>query len=650
MEKRLPLALLLSFLVILAWSVLSPKQPRDPAQGPGPGGGSVPAAEPGSGADIGEVIGEKVAADEEIEIRLSFGDPGQPGSYEAVFTNRGARLSSLRLGDYYLERELDPVAREDPENWVELLTSIEGAKGATGSLGLSADRSAAALITEPLEEALWVSQELDGGGIEFEYSPGTGVTFKKRVIPDLGGHLLRFELEIENENATDLPVLGQFRLTPAEVILPVGQERFYLEPQVIAVWRAQDGELTTEYEDQTGDGEVLTGALARPGGSALSFAGVHNKFFALLLRPGDVDSARSVIGAEYRRVQDLGFLAENPTEVGDSWKYLVCDLALQLEIPRPGTSKTWSFDLFAGPKQGDLLNEAHPDHQELIDEDLGFFAGIAGLITTMMAFYAGLVGNWGWGIILMTLTVRLVLFPLNRRAQTAMARYAKKMKRVQPKITEAKEKYKNDVKKQREEQSRIMQEEGAFPPLGGCLPMFLQFPVFIGLFQALRTGFDLRHQPFMLWMEDLSQPDRLLEINLNTHLPFIGTIEYLNILPILMVGLWITQHKVMPQPTTNDPNAERTRKMMIGMQVFFAFLFYNYASGLALYMITSSSIAIFETVVIKKMWPIDDKELDKKKKKGRFMQKLADMQKEQVKRVEQEQKKRGAAKKKRKKK
>ncbi len=648
MEKRLPLALLLSFLVILAWSVLSPKPPVDPAQTPGSGGGAAPAAEPGPGDAAGEVIGEKVSADEETEIRLSFGQPGQPGSYEAVFTNRGARLSSLRLGDYYVDRELDPAAREDPENWVELLSSVEGADGATGSLAFSADRSAAALVTEPLEEALWVSRELARGGIEFEYSPGTGVIFKKRVIPDGGTHQLRLELEIENENATGLPELGQFRLTPAEVIRAVGEERFYQEPQVIAVWREKDGELEWDYEVQQSGGDDLAGALARPSGSTFSFAGVHNKFFALLLRPGDVDTVRSVIGAEYRRVQDVGWLAENPTEVGDSWKYIVCDINLQLSIPRPGESMTWSFDLFAGPKQGDLLNEAYPDHQALIDEDLGFFAGIAGIITSIMAFYSGLVGNWGWGIILMTLTVRLVLFPLNRRAQTAMARYAKKMKRVQPKINEAKEKYKNDVKKQREEQSRIMQEEGAFPPLGGCLPMFLQFPVFIGLFQALRTGFDLRHQPFMLWMEDLSQPDRLLEINLNTHLPFIGTIEYLNILPILMVALWITQHKVMPQPTTNDPNAERTRKMMIAMQVFFAFLFYNYASGLALYMITSSSIAIFETVVIKKMWPIDDKEV-KKKKKGRFMQKLADMQKEQMKRVEAEQKKKSAAKKKRKK-
>lgn len=647
MEKRLPLALLLSFLVILAWSVLTPKPPQEPTQGGGAAGGAPTPAE-AAPTVTGEVVGERLAADEERELRLTFGEPGEHGSYEAAFTNRGARLTSLRLGEYYVERDLDAEQRADVENWVELLSSIEGVKGPTGSLSLAATSSAAALITEPLEEALWVSRELEGGGVEFEYSPGTGVTFRKRVIPEAGRPQLRFELELVNAGGSELPKLAQFRLTPAEVVRPVGNEKFYIEPQVIAVWRDEEGGLDTETHDRGAGGDEPFGSLPRPNNSDFSFAGVHNKFFAFLLRPVDAESQRSVIGAGYRQVQDAGWLAEHPGEVKESWKYIACDLSLQLVIPAPGETKTWRYDLYAGPKQRELLTEAYPDHGALIDHDLGFFDGIARVITAIMSFYSGLVGNWGWGIILMTLTVRLVLFPLNRRAQTAMARFAKKMKRVQPMINEVKERYKNNPAKQREAQSKIMQEEGAFPPLGGCLPMFLQLPVFFGLFQALRTGFDLRQQPFVLWMKDLSQPDMLLEMNLNTHLPFIGTIQYLNILPILMVVLWIAQHKVMPQPTASDPNAERTRKMMIAMQVFFAFLFYSYASGLALYMITSSSLAIFETVVIKKVWPIDDAE--KPKKKSGFMVRLAEAQKQQMKRLEAKQRQGGQGKKNRKKK
>jgi len=647
LDKRLPLALLLSFLVILAWSVLT-KPPEGSTPRSGPAGGTPAATAPLTPAGAGEVVGERVADEEERELLLTFGEPGEPGSYEALFTNRGARLLRLRLGDYYVERGLDEEQRADVENWVELLSSIEGVKGPTGSLTLSAASSAGALITEPLEDALWVSRELEGGGIEFEYSPGTGVTFKKRVLPEAGRPELRLELEIANAGGAELPKLGQFRLTPAEIVRPVGNEQYYREPQVISVWRDDDGELHAESESQEAGGDTPVGSMPRPNDSVLSFAGVHNKFFACLLHPVDQASQRSVIGTGYRQVQDQGWLLEHPAEVKESWKFIACDLSLQLEVPGPGETRTWRFDLYAGPKQRELLTEAHPDHGVLVDHDLGFFDGIARVITALMSFYAGLVGNWGWGIILMTLTVRLLLFPLNRRAQTAMARFAKKMKRVQPMINEAKERYKNDPAKQRAAQSKIMQEEGAFPPLGGCLPMFLQLPVFFGLFQALRTGFDLRQQPFMLWMKDLSQPDMLAKIDLNTHLPFIETIEYLNILPILMVALWIAQHKVMPQPTASDPNADRTRKMMIAMQVFFAFLFYSYASGLALYMITSSSLAIFETVVIKKVWPIDDAE--KPKQKSGFMARLAEAQKQQMRRLEEQQRRGGGGKKSRKKK
>jgi YidC/Oxa1 family membrane protein insertase len=158
-----------------------------------------------------------------------------------------------------------------------------------------------------------------------------------------------------------------------------------------------------------------------------------------------------------------------------------------------------------------------------------------------------------------------------------MSRYQAKMKRLQPRIDEIKKRNAKDPAAQRQEQAKLMQEEGAFPPLGGCLPMFLQIPVFIGLFAALRASFDLRHAPFALWIQDLSMPDQLLRIGLS--LPLIGTIEYLNILPPLMVVLWIWQQKGMPVPA--DEQAARMQKMMMWMPVMMGFFLYNYAAGLS---------------------------------------------------------------------
>jgi len=645
LEKRLPLALLLSFLIIVAWSTFGPKPPPGTSTLPDQvDAGAAQEQSAGPSREARELVAERQAAESEEELTYLF-DTGAGRGLFGRFTNRGARLLSLKLGDFSLDRELPEEDRDDSARWVELLSTIEGAEGATGSLVWAGDSSSSAMLTEPLEEALWNSRELAGGGIEFSYAPGTGMLFKKRILPGAGAFQLRLELELENTAAADMPGLAQFTLTPAEVVRPIGEERFYQEPQTIAAWRGSSGEIDVETAVQKEGGSDLRGALAAPRGGRLSFAGVHNKFFALLFSPADEEVERNILGVGYRRVQDEGWLFEHPGQEDEAWKYVVCDVSLQLDVPPLGGSKTWAFDLYAGPKRRTTLAAIDEELLELLDEDVGMFSSIANIITAILGFYYGLLGNWGWAIILMTFTVRVLLFPLNRRFQTAMARYAKKMKRVQPMIDEVKEKHKNNPKRLREEQSRIMQEEGAIPPLGGCLPMFLQFPIFIGLFQALRVDFNLRHEPFILWMRDLSMPDQLAHINFNTYLPFIGTIEYLNILPLLMICLWIAQHKVMPQPENSGPDQERMKKMMMGMQVFFAFLFYSYASGLALYMITSSSIAIFETVVIKKVWPIDDSEMEKKKP-GRFMQRVAAMQKEQLRRAKDEGKRKKQQKKK----
>jgi len=246
------------------------------------------------------------------------------------------------------------------------------------------------------------------------------------------------------------------------------------------------------------------------------------------------------------------------------------------------------------------------------------------VLVGVLNFFQRITGNWGVAIILLTVTVRLVLFPLNRHSQTAMARYQKKMKRIQPMIEEIKKKHAKNPDKLRQEQAALMQRERAFPPLTGCLPIFLQLPVFFGLFSALRASYPLRQAPFFWWIQDLSMPDRLMRIDLNTHLPLIGTIEYLNILPPMMVVLWILQQKTMPTPT--DEQAARMQKMMMWMPIVMGFFLYNYAAGLSLYMITQSSLGIFEMGVIKKVWPIDDAELPPKQ--GGFFQKLAEKQKE----------------------
>jgi YidC/Oxa1 family membrane protein insertase len=573
---------------------------------------------------------------------LVFGQPGEPGYLRAVFTNRGAQLLDLRLGGYFKAGQLDPEQQSDPEYWTRVLvpelpsqpTAVAG-----GSLALSTSASSLDLVRKPLAEALWTMEvQRDAAGaplaVVFRYAPGTGVEFEKIVRKVPGSYQLEVELALRNVNAgSGGPRIFQF--TPAAWMPEALGDKFYVEPQVVVVAQAE-GELPELHSGTPDTGTTETGTL--PIGGRLLYAGVHNKYFAVLLRPLDAVSADALDSLRFERanVPDPHADPTRPT----SRQYLKPLLDLELPLPNEGREERRKYALWVGPKQRALFEDsAHPELQpfvQVLDHDLGWFAGIARLLTATLELFHRLAGNWGVAVILLTVAVRIVLFPLNRRSQTAMARHAKKMKRVQPKMDELKKKHEKDPTKLREAQAKLMQEEGLFPPLGGCLPVFLQMPIFFGLFAALRASFDLRQAPFFGWIHDLSLPDQMVEINV--HIPVIFTtldIRYFNLLPILMVALWLGQQMTAPKPT--DEQALKMQRMMMFMPVLMGLFLYDYAAGLSLYMITSSTFAILEQTVVKKIWPIDDT-IQEKKPSGcapftKLMQRAMEQQKQQQQRT-----------------
>ena len=578
-----------------------------------------------------------VTEDTERTLELEFGTPGKPGSYLATFTNRGGRLLSLRLGDAYDQEGLTVSEQADPEHWVELLSPIAVSGGELASFGLTTGPSARDVFPEPLDEALWKMEELKDTfgetlGVRFSYGSAQGAVLTKELRPRPGTRLIELSLGLENVSAAGASGARQFTFTPAVGVKSEGESKFYYEPRIIGAWSDDDGELRVEKEEWSAkvSPDDVSGSFNSTG--RLTFAGVHNKFFACLMQATPDGQATLVGGVSWRRVPVAEGAVTQEERQENPYPYLVADLDVALHLGEVGEQRSWDYLVYAGPKAREDLLEASADYEAVTLEDIGLFKGVGKVILAILSFYQGLVGSWGMAIILMTLTVRLMLFPINRRSQTAMARFQTKMKRVQPKIDALKEKYANNPQKQREEQGRLMQEEGAFPPLGGCLPLFLQFPVFIGLFGVLKVEYHLRQEPF-LWIRDLSLPDRLMRIDLGV--PFIGTIEWLNILPFLMVAMMVLQQSAMPTPT--DPQQARMQKMMRWFLVVMGVILYNYPAGLALYMITSSSLGLFEIKVIKKFWPIDDTE--QPTKKG-WMMRMAEKQAEQqesMRRLQQQQ-------------
>jgi YidC/Oxa1 family membrane protein insertase len=189
-------------------------------------------------------------------------------------------------------------------------------------------------------------------------------------------------------------------------------------------------------------------------------------------------------------------------------------------------------------------------------------------------------GNYGIAIIILTAIVRLVLHPLSKKSQTSM----QKMGKLQPQVTEIREKFKGDKKRQQEEMMKLYKTYGV-NPMGGCLPIVLQIPVFIGLWRALQGSIELRQAPFCLWIQDLSQPDALF-----------GAV---NVLPIASCAIMFVQQKLTPK--AGDPQQQKTQKMMgYIMPVFLVWILYSLPSGLGLYFIASTLVGIGEQRIIKR--------------------------------------------------
>jgi YidC/Oxa1 family membrane protein insertase len=651
LDKRLLIVLPLCLAIILGWKLFAERMgwTRARMSPPPPAAASAPLAAnptaPGSDAPTNgaraadgapktepaapttALVSPRVADAEERELVLTV------GHFRAVFTNRGAALKELRTSEYVDSAGLDAGEKSRFEHWEKLVAPLESNGATLESMILRTSPSSDALRTAPLETELWNMRPLGPSeaatGVEFELAPGTGVTFFKRLwlVPD--ERRVRVELAIRNDALAQGAGAREFVLTPAACVPAESGDRYYPEPRVIAASRPRpDQAPLKDVVTREERGPDAQGAFTLP--SPLSFVGVYNKYFAVLLHAVDDSSRPALIGASWRRLRDDAWARENPAEADRARRQIVGDVQLELALPQMGEKRTWDFDVYAGPKDRATLEQSWPDHAVIPQNDLGFFNAISSVLLVVLNGLHWLTRNWGVAIILLTVLVRALLFPINRRSQTAMARYATKQKRLQPRIDEIKKKYASDAARQRQEQAKLMQQEGLFPPLGGCLPMFVQIPVFFGLYRALGVSFDLRQASFLGWINDLSLPDRMFEINLSTHLPFLGTIQYLNVLPPIMVALWIWQQRGMPLPA--DEQAAKMQKMMMWMPVMMGFFLYNYAAGLSLYMITQSSLGVIEQKVIKKYWPVDDRE--QPTKKTGFMKRLMEAQEQQMKKMQ----------------
>jgi len=250
-------------------------------------------------------------------------------------------------------------------------------------------------------------------------------------------------------------------------------------------------------------------------------------------------------------------------------------LAVTAALPATGT-KTYSMQFYLGPKGYSHLKTLGLRLEETVD--FGFFGFLGKLALGAVNALYGVTKNYGWAIVLLTIGLQILVFPLSMKSFKASIA----MKKLQPHIKALQEKYKNDPQRLNMEMLNLYKTQKV-NPLGGCLPMILQLPIFWALFTTLRNAYELRGAPWILWVKDLSAPDTLLRI---------GSIP-LNVLPLIMgVGMFF-QQKLMS--VTTDPAQAR---MMYLMPVIFTFIFWNFPSGLVLYWLVNNILTVSEQYLI----------------------------------------------------
>jgi len=245
---------------------------------------------------------------------------------------------------------------------------------------------------------------------------------------------------------------------------------------------------------------------------------------------------------------------------------------------QPGTQYIYKYQFFMGPKRIQELKTVGNDLHKVVN--FGWFDIIAKPFLWLMNTFYSVIPNYGVAIIILTLLVKLVLWPLGQKSYKSM----NEMKKIQPLMKEIREKYKDDKQRMNKEVMGLYRTYKV-NPLGGCLPMVVQLPVFFALYRMLYEAIELRHAPFFLWIVDLSAPDRLFRFDFTV--PFMEPPFGIPVLTIVMGASMLLQQKMSP------PMGDATQaKMMMFMPIIFTVIFINFSSGLVLYWLVNNLLSI----------------------------------------------------------
>jgi len=554
-QLRILLAIVLSFLVFFLWNMFF--SDKEPARK------TTPVAEKTLQTEAGEQSPSPVAAGSETPtapdtraaadssalqpVEAPAASPAVASReitvdtplFSAVISTAGADFKSMRLKNY--RETVDPNS--------PLLEMVPKAIEA-GTVQLSVERNSIAGLSQAV-----YSTDIQGDSLRVSDAPAT--------------------LSLSWTSADGMQIEKQFTFFPRDyrialkVLFRNGSGQTFKDSPVLSIFQVS---------------QTHKRAVGFEGPSALIDGSLNQ------IKVKDLDEKDTFSGkVGWIALQDRYFMSAiiPPEPVSATFKIIAGEddvLQGQLILPEvelaAGAASEFEQKIFIGPKSVKLLSDYGQGLSKAID--FGWFDIVAKPCVYILNFIYDFIPNYGIAIIILTLITKVLLWPLGQKSYKSMA----EMKKLQPLIADLREKYKNDKKKLNEETMNLYRTYKV-NPMGGCLPMVVQIPIFIALYRMLYETIELRHAPFFGWINDLSAPDRLFHFNFS--IPFMEPPYGIPVLTLIMGATMFLQQKMSP------PMGDATQaKMMMLMPVVFTFIFINFSSGLVLYWLVNNVFSILQ--------------------------------------------------------
>jgi YidC/Oxa1 family membrane protein insertase len=550
-QGRIVIAVVLSFLVFLVYDLYfvpkdTPTQAPETTAREGNEAESKPSTEPAS-QPVAPKPAEVPASVQEARTMPARSFRVETPLYIADLTENGAVLFNFRLKHYRESTDsnapLKNVLGLGQEFGAFRLFEEEDALKGLQNAVFTADSTAETLEVEQGQKTL-----------RFEWVSESGVRVAKTYRFSADAYTIGLDVTVRNEGVSSIrDPLG------IAIYQPVGESsRQYGFEGPIGLINGQLEEINPKKLEKEG-----------PVSGTVTWIGEVDRYFMRTLIPREpVEGTMRMRIVEDKVIESR--LVASGVEIG------------------PGVEQQFEYIVFLGPKALDILGQVGHDLKKALN--FGMFDFLAKPLLWLMNQIYKVIPNYGIAIILLTILTKIILWPLGTKSYKSMA----DMRRLQPLMAEIREKYKNDKKKVNEEMMGLYRTY-KINPMGGCLPMVVQIPFFFALYRMLYEAIELRHAPFVGWINDLSAPDRLFRFGFS--IPFMEPPYGIPVLTLVMGATMFLQQKMTPTP--GDP---AQAKIMMFMPIIFTVIFINFSAGLVLYWLTNNILSIGQQYYIQRKY------------------------------------------------